>query len=188
MQVQTVSAEISPYTRKVSRGRSIRITIRAGGVVVVHAPPHVPEHVVKRFVDSKTSWIEKTAARLCNVLPPISKREQKKEYEAYKESARTLAHARVAYFAQHYGVQYGRIAIRNQQTRWGSCSRRGNLNFSYKIAYLPPELADYIVVHEVCHLREFNHSEHFWALVSETMPHYKAMRKSLKNEGRMTKI
>ena len=79
-----------------------------------------------------------------------------------------------------YGVKCGRVAMRNQKTRWGSCSKEGNLNFNYKIAFLPPELADYLIVHELCHLKEMNHLPRFWALVEQTIPNHKALRKEMR--------
>ncbi len=104
-------------------------------------------------------------------------------YLKYKEQARELAHRKVDEYSKIYNVTYNRIAIRNQRTRWGSCSRRGNLNFSYKIALLPEELSDYIIVHEVCHLGEFNHSKNFWNLVAQTIPNHEELRKKLNKVG-----
>lgn len=102
------------------------------------------------------------------------------EYLKYKEVAREVAIKRLEYFNQFYNFKYGQVAIRNQKTRWGSCSKKGNLNFNYKIALLPPELADYLVVHELCHLGEFNHSQNFWNLVGKTLPDYRELRKKLR--------
>lgn len=107
-------------------------------------------------------------------------RRSRRDYAKYKEAARALAHARLAHFNQAYGFAIGRVAIRNQKTRWGSCSKRGNLNFSYRIALLPPVLADYVIVHELCHLGEFNHSPAFWALVARACPDHRALRRALR--------
>jgi predicted metal-dependent hydrolase len=101
-------------------------------------------------------------------------------YRAHKERARALVHERLAYWSAHYECSYGRVAIRDQRTRWGSCSSKQNLNFNYRIVFLPPHLADYIIVHELCHLKVFNHSPTFWNLVAETAPNYKACRMELK--------
>jgi predicted metal-dependent hydrolase len=98
----------------------------------------------------------------------------------YKENARALVHARVQHFNTHYQVVVGRITIRNQKSRWGSCSARRNLNFNYKIVLLPKELQDYVIVHELCHLKEMNHSDRFWNLVAETIPTWETLRKQLK--------
>jgi predicted metal-dependent hydrolase len=110
----------------------------------------------------------------------VSLKAKRKEYLLHKESARALVHERLKHWNTFYNFTYGRIAIRNQRSRWGSCSKKGNLNFSYKIALLPPNLADYLIVHELCHIGEFNHSNRFWDLVGRAIPDYKALSKDLK--------
>lgn len=102
------------------------------------------------------------------------------DYKRYKESARVLVHQRILELNTHYNFKVGRVAIRNTKSRWGSCSKKGNLNFNYKILFLPPHVADYIVVHELCHLKEFNHSINFWNLVAEVVPDHKSIRAELK--------
>ncbi len=110
---------------------------------------------------------------------------------AARNQARTLISARILYFTTLYNARHGlgfmppvgRISIRNQKTRWGSCSRRGTLNFNYRLALLPSHLADYIVVHELCHLKVFNHSDAFWALVAEVIPNYQTYRQELRIAG-----
>ncbi len=103
-----------------------------------------------------------------------------KKYLEYKEKAREIATSRLEYFNQHYKLTYGKVSIRNQKNRWGSCSSRGNLNFNYKIALLPPHLADYVIVHELCHRGQFNHSQKFWDLVGETLSNYEKLVIELK--------
>src|SRR3989344_1735259 len=100
--------------------------------------------------------------------------------KAKRELARRLVKQRIAYFNQFYHFRIRRVAIKNQKTRWGSGSSKGNLNFNYKIIYLPKRLADYLIVHELCHLEQLNHSKKFWDLVSKTMPSYKRINKILK--------
>lgn len=104
-------------------------------------------------------------------------------YLKYKKDAEVLVKERLEYFNQFYNFKWGRVAIRNQKTRWGSCSKKGNLNFNYKIALLTPLQADYIIVHELCHLKEFNHSKKFWDLVAQTIPDYKEVRNSLRTNS-----
>ncbi|MEI6480632.1 MAG: M48 family metallopeptidase [bacterium] len=99
----------------------------------------------------------------------------------YGEEARGLALSRLEYFNQFYNFKYGTVRIKAQTTRWGSCSSKGNLNFNYKMALLPPHLVDYLVVHELCHLGEFNHSQNFWDLVGKTIPNYLELRAELKS-------
>lgn len=103
----------------------------------------------------------------------------KKAYLTYKETARTLVTERLAHFNKHYGLTWGTVSIRDQRTRWGSCSKRGNLNFNYRLALLPTPLADYVIVHELCHRGEFSHSKAFWALVAQTIPDHSARRKAI---------
>jgi len=102
------------------------------------------------------------------------------DYKKYKENARSLVHKKIGELNAHYGFKVGRVSIRNTKSRWGSCSKQGNLNFNYKILFLPPHIADYIIVHELCHIKEFNHSTNFWNLVAELVPNHKAIRKELK--------
>ncbi len=95
-----------------------------------------------------------------------------KHYREYKEQARELVLARLEHFNQHYDLEWNRVAIRNQRRCWGSCTSLKNLNFNYKILFLPPHLQDYIVVHELCHLAHLHHGQTFWDLVAEQMPDY----------------
>ncbi len=101
-------------------------------------------------------------------------------YTTHKEAARVLVHAKLAQFAPRYGVIYNKVFIKNSRTRWGSCSEKGNLNFNYRIALLPEALADYVVVHELCHLIHFNHSPAFWAEVARTVPNWRVLRRQLR--------
>jgi len=108
------------------------------------------------------------------------KKRKNKEYLLHKKEALQLIEERINYFNQFYGYKWNKIFIKNQKTRWGSCSKRGNLNFNYKIIKLSKEVADYIIVHELCHLKEFNHSKNFWFLIEKTIPDYKKLRNTLR--------
>jgi predicted metal-dependent hydrolase len=103
-----------------------------------------------------------------------------KNYIQYKETARKFIVQKVEQYSGIYGYTFGRVSIRNTKTRWGSCSEKGNLNFSYKLLFLPEPLAEYIVAHEVCHLGELNHSARFWNLVAKTIPDWQEKRKRLR--------
>ena len=96
-----------------------------------------------------------------------------KHYLEHKEAARARILARLHHYNQHYNLEWNRLAIRNQRRCWGSCTSLKNLNFSYKLLFLPDHLLDYVVVHELCHLQELNHGPQFWALVAEQVPDYK---------------
>lgn len=112
----------------------------------------------------------------------VSLRGSKKDYLKYKQQAMALAQERVEFFNKFYGFKVNKVSIKNQKTRWGSCSKKGNLNFNYKIALLTKRLVDYVIAHELCHLKEFNHSQKFWSLVAQTIPDYLETRRELKNK------
>lgn len=109
-------------------------------------------------------------------------------YKKHKEHARALVHERLAHWNSHYGFTVRKVFIKNHKSRWGSCSARGNLNFSYRIVFLPPEIVDYIIVHELCHLQEFNHSPRFWALVEKALPKYRTLRHRLRELERNSQM
>ncbi|HPY99327.1 MAG TPA: M48 family metallopeptidase, partial [bacterium] len=104
----------------------------------------------------------------------------REDYLRNKEKARALVVPRLDYFNQFYNFKFRRLSIRDQRSRWGSCSRNGGLNFNYRLVFLPPNLADYLIVHELCHLGEFNHSPAFWKLVARTIPDYENRRRLLR--------
>jgi predicted metal-dependent hydrolase len=99
---------------------------------------------------------------------------------ANKETARYAVRKKLESLNLFYHYSYRAVSIRNQKTRWGSCSQRGNLSFNVKILFLPERLQDYLIVHELCHLKELNHSQHFWNLVAQTIPDYAARRRELR--------
>jgi len=108
-------------------------------------------------------------------------KQSKREYLKLRGEALKIAQVKVDKFNKIYGFKFNQIVIKNQKTRWGSCSKKGNLNYNYKIALLPEKLADYIIVHELCHLKEFNHSQKFWNLVEKGMPDYRERIKKIKS-------
>jgi predicted metal-dependent hydrolase len=167
------------------RSRNIRLAIRAGGTCVVTVPRYVPQFIIDRFLISKSEWILAKIKHLSKFKPveKKSKREKRLEYLKHKEKARQIALERLDYYNAYYGFKWNKVSIKNQKTRWGSCSRKGNLNFNYKIALLSEESADYIIVHELCHLKEMNHSRKFWDLVGKTVPNYLSIRKNLRKKG-----
>ena len=162
-----------------TRRKTIALVILPGGTQEVRCPYLMTNGQIRSFVESKRSWIEKQLARVTPAEPVFSDN----QLAELTEKARTLVCQRVAYFAPMVGVQYGRISIRKQKTRWGSCSSSGNLNFNCLLAIVPPEVLDYIVVHELCHRKEMNHSPRFWAQVGNVLPDYEGCRKWLKKNG-----
>ena len=151
-----------------SSRKTLAIQILPDGEVVVRAPMGMPAADIDRFVAQKRSWIEK---HLPKAQPqPKFTDEQLRELA---ERARTDLPERVRHFAPLVGVTYGNITIRNQRTRWGSCSGRGNLNFNCLLMLVPDSVRDYVVVHELCHRKEMNHSARFWAEVERVLPDYR---------------
>jgi predicted metal-dependent hydrolase len=128
----------------------------------------------------KSEWIKKIFEKYPALLIQKPVQVQKREYKEHKENARTLVHARLKVLNTFYGFRYKRIAIRFNTSRWGSCSELGNLNFDYRILFLPQPLQDYLLVHELCHIQEMNHSKQFWDLVAKTIPNHKELRRELK--------
>jgi predicted metal-dependent hydrolase len=111
----------------------------------------------------------------------LLRRRNIKHYKKHKEAARVVIFARLAFFNTFYRHEIKKVFIKNTKSRWGSCSSRGNLNFNYKVLFLPQELQDYVIAHELCHLKEFNHGKKFWALVAQTVPNYRAHRDTLRH-------
>lgn len=168
-----------------SNRKTIAIEILLDASVLVRAPFLVKDTEIKRFVKEKETWITEHLK--------MAEERQKKEEKVQKltmEEVNRLADralevipARVKYYASFMNVQYGRITIRNQKTRWGSCSGKGNLNFNCLLMLAPEAVLDYVVVHELCHLIEMNHSSAFWEQVARVMPDYNIHRQWLKDHG-----
>ena len=136
-----------------SARKTMTLEVRRDGHVIVRAPLRTGLPRIKRFVNQKQDWAKETITK------------------------------RVAYFARLMGVSYRNITIREQKTRWGSCSSEKNLNFNWKLILAPPEVLDYVVVHELCHLKEMNHSKAFWDEVGKVMPNYETHKLWLKENG-----
>lgn len=160
------------------RGHHVRLTIGCDGTLTATKPWWTDENAVEKFIAQKAEWIISKIEYFKRFDSRFFARDRK-SYLAGKEAARKLVEARLAHFNRFYGFRFGRISIRKQKSRWGSCSKKGNLNFNYKIALLPGHLADYIIVHELCHLKEFNHSRKFWSLVSRAIPEDKKAKREL---------
>lgn len=172
-----------PYTLTKKRGiKYVRLTIHPQGEVRVSAPFWVSLRRIELFLQQKSEWIEEKIHEVKKRVER-SRSAQKISYGSYAthaKRAKKLIKERVDHYNTYYQFNYNRISIKKHETRWGSCSKKGNLNFNYKLFFLPLELVDYVVVHELCHLQELNHSKKFWALVSEQIPHHKHCRNELK--------
>lgn len=178
--VTIAGREVECVLRQSSRSRQIKISIYQDGRLGLSRPRFVSESRAEKFLLSKLDWIAEKLTQVRNL--PIMPHDQA-SYKKHKEKARDLILQKIGLFNRQYNFPYNRISIRNQKTRWGSCSRAGNLNFNYKIVFLPEELVDYIVVHELCHLRELNHSPRFWRLVAQSLPNFLELREKLRKRG-----
>ena len=166
-----------------SRRKSLAIQVKPDGSVVVRAPQRLAKYRIEKFLTEHENWIREQQNRL---------EERREHMHVISEEERRIGIAkakeifpeRVAYFAERMGVDYHRITIREQKTRWGSCSSAGNLNFNWKLVLMPPEVLDYVVVHELAHRKEMNHSARFWAVVQKELPDYRERREQLKVYGR----
>jgi len=170
-----------PYTLVRSKRKTISIVVKPSGEVEVRCPTRCSKREVDAFVLSKEDWIRKhldnVAAR--EQLPVLTA----EELHTLSKEAAVILPERVRFFARQMRIAYGRITIRSQRTRWGSCSPKGNLNFNCLLMLAPPEVQDYVVIHELCHRKEMNHSPQFWAEVEKVCPDYRTHRKWLKDNG-----
>lgn len=169
-----------PYQMIRSDRKTIAIQIKPDGEIVVRCPKRMRIEDARRFVESKADWIQ---LQLSKLPAQDTVKYTAREIEQLREQARSMIVAQVKYYAPMIGVTYNQIAIRTQHTRWGSCSSKGNLNFNCLLALVPPEVLDYVVVHELCHRKELNHSARFWCEVERILPDYKERRKWLKENG-----
>ena len=164
-----------------SNRKTIAIQINAGGEVLVRCPRQMGTDAIRAFVEEKAGWIRKHLEK--QAAAPKQPRITEAELQRLAQDAAHTVPERVAHFAPLVAVQYGRITIRCQRSRWGSCSSQGNLNFNCLLMLAPPEILDYVVVHELCHRKEMNHSQRFWAEVERILPDYRERRNWLKEHG-----
>ena len=173
-----------PYEIVRSKRKTYGIHVAPGGKVTVRIPRRGSEKFAISLAESKKNWIASCVLKLQNVPVQREKTPSEKRLEAiYRKAAREYFPKRVSHYARMLGVTYGKISIRDQKTRWGSCSSEGNLSFNWRLILAPPDVLDYVVIHELCHRKEMNHSKEFWALVESLMPEYKERRKWLRENG-----
>lgn len=166
-----------------SKRKTISVEITRDAEIIVRAPIRMSDAEIRAFLDSKSAWIDKHIAlvkkRKSDELPCLSQN----ELRALAEKLKPTLLLSVGRYAKMIGVCYGRVTIRAQRTRWGSCSKKGNLNFNCLLALAPQNVLEYVVVHELCHIRHMDHSEKFWSDVERYFPEYKSARSWLKTDG-----
>ncbi len=169
-----------------SNRKTVSIQIRQDLSVTVRAPRYISQKEIDRILEEKEPWILKTIEKIKKNQAARSDDQPESLTPAQRDELadRALSYIpdRVLHFAIPMKLKFGRITIRNQKTRWGSCSSKGNLNFNCQLMRMPPEVIDYVVVHELCHLKQMNHSKAFWSEVEKVMPDYKTQQAYLKNQ------
>lgn len=171
-----------------SNRKSIALQVCSDGHVKVRAPYPMTDAEIGDFLKEKSKWIEKHLRMVEEEQERRAKeapiqRLSLEELQKLADQALKVMPEKVGYYAEKIGVSYGRITIRNQKTRWGSCSAKGNLNFNCLLMLAPDEVQNYVAIHELCHRKEMNHSPKFWAEVAKIMPDYEKYRKWLKENG-----
>lgn len=170
------------YTLKVSpRAKQLRLAIYCNGGLVVTQPRFMSIKIVENFIKGHESWIIKKSEYFKNVKASPLSQLTRRDYLNKREEVRVLVAGRIEYFNRFYNFKYLQINIRDQKTRWGSCSRRGSLNFNFRLFYLPESMRDYVIVHELCHLKELNHSVRFWNLIAQTVPDFRDLKNQLRH-------
>jgi metal-dependent hydrolase len=175
--IDTITYELIRSDRK-----TISLQVKPDGRVIVRAPQRLAKYRVVRFVKDHEDWILKQQKKLEDYRETRHVITDEERRDGVQKALKIFPE-RTAYFAARMGVNYGRITIREQKTRWGSCSSAGNLNFNWRLVLMPPEILDYVVVHELAHRKEMNHSSKFWAIVEQEMPDYQERKQRLKELG-----
>lgn len=180
MRVNDIEIEVIRSDRK-----TIAIEINIDLRVLVRSPQFLSDNDIQSFVIKKSNWLKQHLQLMKErnekkALPPKLSRG---EIEVLGKQALDIIPKRVQLFAPIIGVGYGKLTVRNQKTLWGSCSSGGNLSFNCLLMLAPPEVVDYVVVHELCHRRHMNHSKSFWGEVERVLPNYRVQKKWLKDNG-----
>lgn len=165
--------------------RSVAIQIKPDGTVVVRAPHRVTDRQIETFVEQKRQWIEAHLKKMqaARASLPDTAPLTREQVQQLAQQALTVIPERVRHYAPLVGVTYGRITIRDQRSKWGSCSGKGNLNFNCLLMLMPPEILDSVVVHELCHRKHMDHSAAFYAEVRRVFPDYDRCARWLKDNG-----
>ena len=165
-----------------SNRKTISVEIKRDGRLIVRAPMRMKKEDIDRFVISKQDWIEKHLAKMREKNSMNLPKFANEEIGEMAQKVLPIISQRTEYFAAIIGVKYAKITVRNQVSRWGSCSSKGNLSFNCLLALVPEDVLDYVVIHELCHLKQMNHSPAFWREVEKVMPDYAEKGQWLKKE------
>ena len=164
-----------------SSRKTVAIEITPRGEILVRCPNRMATREIHQFVESKSHWIQAHLEKICSHSGTPSLTPE--EHKALIREAKEYLPARVRFWATQMGATVERITIRSQKTRWGSCSASGNLSFNCLLMLAPEAVRDYVIVHELCHRKEMNHSPRFWTAVETVFPDYPVCKKWLKENG-----
>lgn len=165
-----------------SSRKTVSIQVKSDEVTV-RAPMRMKEKEIEIFVESKRAWIEKHLKSLSEKQLNKAEPYSEEEIKGFAKKAKEIIPKKVEFYSKIIGVTYNRISIRCQRTRWGSCSSKGNLNFNCLLVLLPDEIIDSVVIHELCHRKQMNHSAKFYAEIEKVLPDYKRCREWLNQNG-----
>jgi predicted metal-dependent hydrolase len=180
MTIETKDGEIEVRFRKNRRAKRLRLTVYRDRTVALTLPARSSKAAGIEFVRGMAGWISQKMKEFANAEGNHLSGLPDSHYRRHRQAAMRLVDEKARLLRESCGFQYNKITVRNQKTRWGSCSAKGNLSFNYKLLFVPPRLVEYVVCHELCHLKEMNHSKNFWQLLGRMIPDYKERRMELK--------
>lgn len=183
-QINLHNRVVNYSVRRSKRAKRLRLAVYCDGNFIVTVPQTFPTNSIDRYVIAKSQWV----ISKMDFFEGLNKKQKltlgSDGYELYKDKALEMVTERLSILNnKHYRLKFNKLTIKSQKTRWGSCSKKRNLNFNYKILFLPPKIRDYIMIHELCHLKELNHSNRFWRLVAKSIPDYSKVIGELKIKG-----
>lgn len=174
------------YTLIRSRRKTIALQVNSKAELVVRAPNFAPKKIIEGFIAEKTKWLDEKIAIKKRQLEALEQNIEPRGEQWYKDKkaqARKLFHERVDYYEKLTGLKVSKLKLSSAKTRWGSCSRAGNISLVWRLVMAPIEIVDYVIVHEIIHLRHPNHSKAFWDDVAKIIPDYKTHRRWLRDNG-----
>ena len=175
--LQNISLDYA--VRKSNRARRLRVAVYCDSALVVTVPYGFADNKIERFLRLKAAWILDKIAYFKKLGKTIELPNGKRNYKKYHDQALKFVIGKVEQINKIYNYSFNKIIIKNHKSRWGSCSKKKNLNINYRVIFLPEKLAEYIIVHELCHLAAFDHSRKFWSLVEKAIPDFRSRVKDL---------
>ncbi len=184
-QIKLHNREVAYTLKRSKRAKRMRLTVYCTGDFVVTVPNSLKSNTIDQYLIQKSRWVLEKIDFFEGLKKNQPKAYEDMDSDTLKQKALELVEEKVKRFNRKFGFKFNKVAIKDQKTCWGSCSKKKNLNFNWRIVLLPDHLADYIVIHELCHLKEFSHSRRYWNLLASVLPNYKELVHELKSKGLM---